>query len=252
MPASSLSTSFQLAMLGHPIFQAFALIVVAVTYLCFRRYRTAATFALVAFSWTLLCSTPAFTKFLQQGLEADYRQMAATTYPTADAIVVLGGEAPMPAYEDSSIESQEAGTTRVGFGFQLFRAARAPTILLTGGDGSATGMARELTLRGIPVSALELESRSMTTHEDAIFSAAILKREHRNRILLVTSAWAMARAEACFRKQGLEVIPAPALETKHMLLASVPWWPRYAALQQSGRYLHEYIGFWEYRLFGWA
>lgn len=225
---------------------------IAFALVLFHRYRTATILFLVALSWVLLCSTPAFAEYLRSGLIANYPQIPATSYPTADVIVVLGGGYPMHTRHDSDVETSLAGTTRVGFGLELYRAKRAPTMLLTGGEGSAMGMSRQLAENGVPLDAMQLERRSLTTYEDAAYSAELLHKKHQDRILLVTSVWAMRRALACFRKQGIQVIPAPALESNRKHLVSYPWWPQRSALQQSGRYLHEYIGFLVYKVRGWA
>lgn len=228
------------------------LFAVAFAFILLHRYRTAAILFLVSLSWVLLCSTPAFAEYLRSELITDYPQMPAASYPTADVIVVLGGGYPMHTYHDPSAEAKPMGDTRVGFGLELYRAKRAPRVLLTGGDGSATGMARQLAEHGVPLDVIQLERRSLTTHEDATYSAELLHKKHHDRILLVTSVWAMRRASACFRKQGIEVIPAPSLESNQKHLVSYSWWPQHSALQQSGRYLHEYIGFLVYKVRGWA
>lgn len=243
----------QLTALSHPLTQSLALTAISAVCLCFHRHRTAVAFALAALCWTLLCSTPAFAEMLRRGLENGYPQIAAVAYPQADAIVILGGGYPIPMHRNPNAKGMlDIGVTRTGFGLKLFRAERAPIVLLTGGDGSAIGMARELTDQGVSAHAIQLETRSLTTHEDALFSAEILERAHRKRILLVTSRWAMARAAACFRKQGLQVIPAPAWDSKSLPHAHTLWLPKYSTLQLSGRYLHEYLGLLKYKLLGWT
>jgi putative transposase len=70
-------------------------------------------------------------------------------------------------------------------------------------------------LRGQPLGErlhLELqrsESRSQTTFEDALYSAALLKPKPSERWLLVTLALHMPRAVKCFRSAGFQVQPYP-------------------------------------------
>src|SRR5262249_49735773 len=53
-----------------------------------------------------------------------------------------------------------------------------------------------------------VENRSQTTYENALFSTELLQERHLERIVLVTDSTHMFRAERCFRKQGLAVVPA--------------------------------------------
>ena len=53
------------------------------------------------------------------------------------------------------------------------------------------------------------ETESRNTHENAQFSAAILKRSGIDRVLLVSHGFDVPRARAEFEAAGLQVIPAP-------------------------------------------
>lgn len=235
--------------LSRPVPQAALLIVIGLLFLCFRHYRTGLVSCTLGVLWVVLCATPSFVGLMQHGLERGYPRIDAAQYPTADAIVVLGGGDPLRLL-DAQGRAVDLEVTRPGFGLALFRDGRAPIVLLSGGgSGEAMEMAGHLKQLGVPASALRVESQSLTTHENALYSAAILKREGRHRILLVTSAWAMPRAAASFRRQGIDVIPAPSFDASH----TPPTWPRWRlSLWQSGRFLHEYVGLLFYKLRGWA
>ncbi|MHB8474356.1 MAG: YdcF family protein [Gammaproteobacteria bacterium] len=238
--------------LSHPADQALLLIGIGLFGLCLRRYRTGAAFCALGVVWITLCATPAFAGLLKRGLENRYPQHEAASYPTADAIVVLGGGDPLPVSDDPDDVAPSVQATRAGFGLELFRQAKAPIVLLSGGDGEAIDMAHALERLGVPAASVEVESSSATTHQNALYSAAILKREGRYRILLVTSSWSMRRAAACFKREGLEVIPAPALDRRPIPHAATSWRPQRASLRQSARFLHEYLGLLVYELRGWA
>ncbi|GAA0708277.1 YdcF family protein [Dokdonella soli] len=221
--------------------------------LCLRRYRTAAVFCALGGLWITLCAMPAFAGLLKLGLENQYPRYEAATYPTADAIVVLGG-GDSPSFGASShvgTGTSSVQATRAGLGLELYRESKAPIVLLSGGDGEAVDMAHQLEQQGVLAQSLKVESTSVNTYQNALYSAAILRHEGRNRILLVTSSWTMSRAAACFRRQGLEVIPAPAFDRENTRRA-LSWQPQRASLAQSGRWLHEYIGLLVYKLRGWA
>ena len=238
---------------SRPIPQAALLVVIGLVFLCFKRYRAAGISCALGVLWVVACATPRFVGLLQHGLEYAYPRIDATQYPTADAIVVLGGGDPLEWSHPGDPKLQDLRVTRPGFGLELFRNARAPIILLSGGgSGEAIEMAGHLEQLGVPASALRVESRSLTTHENALYSAVILKREGRRRILLVTSSWAMPRAAASFRRQGIEVIPAPSFDRASIPSTTTAWLPQRALLWQSGRFLHEYLGMLFYQLRGWA
>lgn len=241
----------QLARLSHPALQTAFLAILGLFFL--RRHRRIAIIMLsLATLWIWLCSTPAFATWLQQGLEHPYAQTNAGAYPKADVIVVLGGDELPPSGTDWGIDDAEARTTRLGFGLELFRASRAGTILLSGND-QALEMTRKLLEQGVPASALITEDESENTHQNALYSAAILKRKKLLRILLVTSGIHMTRAMASFNRQGLAVIPAQAFNNDDGFEgASHPWWPKRSALSLSAHCLREYLGLWGYRLCGWA
>lgn len=234
--------------ISHPITQAWLIAAIALLCLILRRYRTALGIAAVAPFWLLLCATPAFTQGLQRRLEGQYDARPPAAYPIADAIVILGGEK-MSDDEHGSADGEADARTRVGLGYLLYDARRAPMVLLSG-EGDAKPMAAMLERQGVPAAALRLETTSRTTYENARNSAALLRHEGRHTVLLVTSAAHMPRAAASFERQGLRVIPAPALPPAAKPID--PWQPRRAMLWDASHALHEYIGLWVYRWRGWA
>jgi uncharacterized SAM-binding protein YcdF (DUF218 family) len=241
----------QLARLSHPALQAEFLAILGLFFL-HRHRRSAIVLLSLATLWIWLCSTPAFAIWLKQGLERPYVQRKADAYPQADVIVVLGGDELPQSGVDWSVDDAAAQATRLGFGLRLFRNSRANTILLSGND-QALEMAQKLREQGVPASALITEDASANTHQNALYSAVILKRKKLLRILLVTSGIHMTRAMASFNRQGLTVIPAQAFNNDDGFEPiSHPWWPKRAALSLSAHCLREYLGLWGYRLCGWA
>jgi uncharacterized SAM-binding protein YcdF (DUF218 family) len=99
----------------------------------------------------------------------------------ADVIVVLGGgqhERPVRAAE-------------------LFQKRVAPRVLISGaGDDEIN---RQLLLQnGVPDKAIEIEGKSMTTHENAEFTVARLRAENVHSVILVTSWYHSRRALKTF------------------------------------------------------
>jgi len=104
---------------------------------------------------------------------------------------------------------------------------------------------------GIPENMIWVEGRSRSTHENAVFAAAILRERHLSRIVLVVDAPSMLRAAACFRKEGLSVTEAPC-----DLRTLGPWGdeliPNWHAIRRNELTLHESLGLVWYWLRGWV
>jgi uncharacterized SAM-binding protein YcdF (DUF218 family) len=103
---------------------------------------------------------------------------------------------------------------------------------------------------GVAESMIWTERYSRSTHENAAYGAAILRKHGISTILLVTEASDMLRAEQCFRKEGLAVIPYPFAfrDIGPALDELIPSWK---AIAQNERTLHETLGLGWYWLRGW-
>ncbi len=241
----------------YPLTQVLALGLIALLLVYFDRRRGALTVIVVAVGWLYLASTALFADFLMGTLEKEQRPKALSVVPQADAIVLLGG-----AFRgDTHWSSQgdlNAQADRLVHAVELFKAGKAPVVLVSGGaspDARAEAQLMEQTLgvMGIPRRAVVRESQSRDTYENARFSAILLEGKELQRILLVTSAFHMRRARAVFEAQGLEVIPAP---TDYQRLVSKPavpaWLPTVQDLERTTIALREHAGFWVYRWRGWV
>lgn len=181
--------------------------------------------ALVAIGLAVLwiSSTPLFSDWLARVVEGQAERGPSTAAPSADAIVVLSGGrlvAPGPA----SI-SEWRDPDRFFGGMELFRAGKAPLLVFTGGwiagksagalEGDVLmGYARSM---GVGADSVVTTGRVETTEQEARAVAALLRERRRargdsaalTRILLVTSAFHMARAKRLFELAGFTVAPFP-------------------------------------------
>jgi uncharacterized SAM-binding protein YcdF (DUF218 family) len=106
----------------------------------------------------------------------------------ADVIVVLGG---------GSHERPERAA-------ELFKEHAAPRIIISGlGDYEINR--RRLIAAGVPANAIELETQSRTTRENAQFTVKLLREQKQKRVILVTSWYHSRRAVACFRHYAPEI-----------------------------------------------
>jgi len=111
-------------------------------------------------------------------------------------------------------------------------------------------MRRILESEGIPPSMIWIEDRSGTTHENAVYGSEILRQHGISRIALVVDARSMARAAASFRKQGIDVVPAP-FRFYNLDLSFEDVLPTWRAIQTNGETAHELVGLLWYWLRGW-
>src|SRR5260221_4841393 len=79
-----------------------------------------------------------------------------------------------------------------------------------GRNVEADVMARELARKGVPEAAIVRERCSMSTRENARFTAAALARRGVAQALIVTCPWHMPRALALFGRSGIEAYPVAA------------------------------------------
>lgn len=215
--------------------------------------------ALLAALW--LCSADAVVDPLVAWQESAFPAVALDAVPAADAVVVLGGmteKRPSHALADR-IELTDSAD-RLLEGARLVRAGKAPRLVLSGGASDPTGgtppesprLADWLAATGLVERArIAVEADSRSTAENAARTAALARASGWRRVILVTSALHMRRAEACFRRAGLDVVPypvdylgeAPALGPADLV-------PSEQGLFVMRRLLREWIGLAAYRASG--
>jgi len=204
-------------------------------------------------------SMPAFTTWIVRSLEDRYPPLAIDQVMPVDFIVLLGGLL-SDVRRPGAPSDMRSEADRLWHTVRLFRAGKAPKILVSGGNIKSGKVAEAVLLKplllemGVPASAILLESRSRNTRENALYSAIILGRLNAKRVLLVTSAAHMRRAVAAFSRAGVAVIPA-ATDYRAPVAddwGQFSWLPQAWALEQSTEAIKEYIGFWYYQMRGWA
>ncbi len=177
------------------------------------------------------------------------------THVKAEAIVVLGG-----GVRDSSWAGAAAGPgpeaeARLVKGIVIYRSMHVPLVLAGGnGDpfravpGDADVMQPLARALGVPTKDIIAENKSRNTLEAAKNLKQLVKAR---RIIVVTSAYHMKRAVAMFRKQGFEVVPAPAVYLSEQRPLSVhSLIPRANALAASSAACSEYLSLLWYSLNG--
>jgi uncharacterized SAM-binding protein YcdF (DUF218 family) len=209
----------------------------------------------------LVASMPPVAIAFNQRLESWYQPMPAAKAPRADAIILLGGALSLPLTPRIGPELTDA-SDRILYAAQLYKAGRAPLILVTGGnvfkqdekvESEAYYISKLLQQWGIPESAILIETESRNTRQNALNSAKILDQNTVKSALLVTSAFHMPRAAATFKAVGLNVVPSPidfaVVNYKRPVL--LDYLPSAGALGGTTRALREHVGIFVYGLRGW-
>lgn len=228
-----------------------------------RRPRWAVSSISLAVFILLFFSAPVVSRWLLDSLEDQYPGTPIEKSPKAQAIVVLGGSIAFPNSHHRDIELTDS-SDRILQAARLYKAQKAPTVLMSGGNIDFLGgsdllpesqlMAQLAEEFGVPKEAMLTETTSRNTYENAKNSWVVLQPKGIKQILLVTSAFHMPRSVAIFRKVGFTVIPATTDfrsgdENIDWILATLP---SAEALDNSTLVLKEWIGLLTYRLRGWA
>ncbi|MBM3176501.1 MAG: YdcF family protein [Bacteroidetes bacterium] len=101
---------------------------------------------------------------------------------------------------------------RVNHTVMLFKKGIIKNILISGGSGElldgtyseAVELRKLFLSMGVPDSVIRTEGNSRNTFENAVESVKLLKDTDPNDCLLITSAFHMPRASACFKKAGFD------------------------------------------------
>lgn len=201
---------------------------------------------------------PAVGAFAVRTMEGSATRTAASDAPSGDAIVVLS-EGRVLAPGRANI-SEWTDADRFFGGVELFKAHKAPWIVFTGGvtSGNANVKLEGQVLSefaesvGVPVGHILTSLRVENTEQEARAVATLLRTQvadtswlrREPRILLVTSAFHMARARRMFELAGLAVSPFPvdfkASERKRWSV--VDFLPRGSALAQTELAMREMYG----------
>lgn len=160
-----------------------------------------------------MLSTGFVAGHMMSSLEGVHQQPAN---PSGDVVIMLGGGATSdtPSLgEMGNITSSPA--SRLMLACEIQKRLSVP-IVLSGGQvyedsGKEAVIAkRELIRLGVPEEMIYTEADSLTTSQNAEFTAKLMKEKGWSRPVLVTSAFHMERSVLNFEKQGIEVTPCPA------------------------------------------
>ena len=159
--------------------------------------------------------------------------------------------------------SARRGSDRLWQAIHLYHRGKIKKIILSGDSGyifkaglhESDQLKELLTEQNIPESDILIENKSRNTHENAEETLRLIKINGlaSGSFLLITSAIHMRRAEACFKKEGLE---CPTFSTDHYCDPSSTFsltsiLPDAEAFVMWKRMIKEWIGMLMYKILGY-
>jgi len=204
---------------------------------------------ILAVSILVICSLPIFSNKLITSLENEYILSDASSAKTADAIVVLSGMVrTINGKNGLSYEWGEA-SDRIFAGIELIEKNKAPIMILTGGKlpwsaGKPEGeYLRDVAIKyGVPNKNILLTENVENTDQEAKAVGKLLNKTS-PKIILVTSAFHMPRAQKVFEAVGINIEPFAvdflSGADKYTIMNFIP---SAGALNQTSFFIRELIG----------
>jgi len=196
----------------------------------------------------MVCALPATSNVLWRQLERGHALQDPGDAPTAEAIVVLSGMLrAVPSGDGFAYEWSEAAD-RYFAGVDLALAMKAPKLIFTRGAQPWSAGAPEgevLFERArrdlVPEGMLALTPPVENTAQEAQAVAEML--ENGRKIILVTSAFHMPRAQALFQDAGLDVTPWPVdFRASANKVTPMDFIPSAGGLSGTSAALREFLG----------
>jgi uncharacterized SAM-binding protein YcdF (DUF218 family) len=213
------------------------------------------TFALLALLLLGLSSNAFVANHMMAFAERGRLHQAPDQVPPVDAIVVLSGMIrDVATAQGGTVPEWGDAADRFEAGITLMQLGKAPVLAFTGGrlPWSATDATEGSVLRaraiarGISPSQIHLTAGVQNTAQEAEAIKQWLASRHTNtqpRVLLVTSAFHMTRAQSLFARAGLSVVPY-AVDFRNAAGALEPrlWFPSGEALDKFETAWREILG----------
>lgn len=169
----------------------------------------------------------------------------------AGAIVVLGGGMDPPDATRLHAELNADSLFRCLHAAAVYRGGRPCPVIVCGGRiaaGPSTPplahlMRDFLRAQGLREADLIVEDQSRTTHENAVECRKLLDGRGIDKVVLVTDASHMLRAQRSFRRQGITAVPSAC----HHMATQFEWavgefLPSPSAARNQQRIVHEWLG----------
>lgn len=217
-------------------------------------------FAYIAVAAALLYvgSMPIVSDALFRQIESNEVKLTPQDTPQVDAIVVLGGMLSWVSSKQGLVP-EWGDPDRFFAGIDLMAAGRAPTLIFTGGkfpwdlglEAEGHVLKRYAQRMNIPAEKIWVTADVQNTEQEAREVGKLLRAPdgERKKIILVTSAFHMKRAEMLFSKVGLEIFAYPVdFKSAQTALTPMSFLPNVSALGTTDAAIREALGIVFYRI----
>ena len=206
-------------------------------------------FSLIGTIILIISSLPIISNKRIAYLEKDYQPIEIAEIENVDAIVVLSGMIRVIGDEENLKYEFTESVDRFFAGLDLFNNNKAPILILTRGKmpwsiGIAEGeYLKELAIKfGISEENIILTDEVQNTDQEAKAVKNLLANDN-SRIILVTSAFHMPRAEKVFKAANINVIPFPVdFQNSKSKTTMMDFIPSSGSLSQTSHFVREMIG----------
>jgi uncharacterized SAM-binding protein YcdF (DUF218 family) len=168
-----------------------------------------------------------------------------------DIVLVLGGNVYIDDDQGTKVRIGPDTFYRCLHAAQLYKRAGRCRMIVSGGrldravpaPPVADTMRDFLVQLDIDPADIVLENQATSTHENALYSAALLQDRGSARVFLVTDATHMRRARRCFLRQGIVTTPAPCnFRARKLVLDLSTALPSVEGITGVQRAFHEWLG----------
>jgi uncharacterized SAM-binding protein YcdF (DUF218 family) len=236
-------------------------ILIALFYAIFTRHQNRRKKALVTATILLLFFTNPFISN-EAWLAWEHPPTPINKLQQYDAAIILTGITNTDKSPHDRVYLQK-GADRVMLPLQLYKEGYIQKIIISGGSGSLTPktpteaaqLKRLLLYAGVPADVILTEEKSRNTHENALFTKALLQQQPQlKKLLLVTSAFHMRRAPACFQKQGISAdgFSTDFYTSDRSFSMDQLLIPQELHLYHWQKLFHEVLGFIVYKIMGYC
>lgn len=217
------------------------LLLVALFYLIKNSYKRAKIFLVLSILWFALVSSQVVSNLLLAPLENSHKALLLT--PDIEYVLVLGNGHTSSDELSITSELNPIAINRLVEGVRHYKNLNKAKLIVSGYGGadknSHASLQRKLALvLGVKDEDIITQETPQDTLDEAIEVKKIVGNK---KLILVTSASHMLRSVALFKKQGLDVIPAP---TGHRVSWNIDPSSLFSSenFYKSDIAIHEYLG----------
>lgn len=231
--------------------------------LVFKSFRWFKYLHVFAFVFIYICSLGATVEWAARAWEVPSKDPGDLA--KYDVGIVLTGGISSEYLSQNSKNILGPSADRIWQAAHLYKLGKIKYILISGGDGKLKSSlkhiyendkAKEFLVEvGVPDSVIFQDKMSINTHENAVHSKDVFPQmaiSKTPKILIITSAWHMKRAMACFKKQGIitnDFAANPLVTNMH-----IKWYdflPDAQELAKTQLFFKEWIGYLAYWVVGY-